>query len=100
MMLLLLTGGVLILVALGLVLMNLHYLQVGSVTDMVNDRIRPIHYVTRTLRDNPEAFHASIVYNLVFCGLMLLVGVALVWVGIRLIRRYPTKPNGDPWWFI
>lgn len=100
MMVLLMAGFLLIVGALTMVLLNLQDLQAGSVTSMVSNRIRPVHHVTHTLRDNPDAFHAAILFKMVFSGLMLLVGIALAWVSIRQLRRTPTKPNGDPWWFI
>lgn len=100
MILLLALGIGLLLGAALLVAMNLHYLAIGSVSALVNTRIGPTRYVTYTLRDQPDDFHAAIAFNLVACGVLAVVGLVLLWCGIRLVRKFPTKPNGDPWWFI
>ena len=80
--------------------LNLHYLAIGSVSALVNTRIGPTRYVTFTLRDQPDDFHNAIAFNLAACGVLAIVGLTLLCWGIRLVHKCPTKPNGDPWWFI
>lgn len=93
-------GALLLMLAAVLVAMNLYFLSLGSVPGLINDRLRPIRQVTYTLRDSPDDFYAAITLNLLFCAGMAMVGLTLLWYAMRLIRQRPTRPNGEPWWFI
>ncbi|MBV6286156.1 hypothetical protein [Pseudomonas aegrilactucae] len=90
----------LIIIAVGLVAVNLYFLSIGSVHGYINHRIGGGRHVVYTLRDNADAFYLTITANLVFCAGMAIVGVILAWYALRQLRKRPTKPNGEPWWFI
>lgn len=93
-------GAFLIIIATVLVLVNLHFLSIGSIDGYLNNRIGGGRHVVYTLRDNADDFHLAIAGNLAFCGGMIIVGAFLMRHALRQIRKRPTKPNGEPWWFI
>lgn len=93
-------GAFLIIIATVLVVVNLHFLSIGSIDAYISNRIGGGRHVVYTLRDSPDDFHLAIAVNLVFCAGMIIVGALLMGYALRQLRKRPTKPNGEPWWFI